>query len=129
MLPKTAIVRYWMLLILALYELPARTSGQQPSITVINIIPKLLSAENNQDSEPNLAVNPANVNQMASSAFTPGLGFCGIETAPIFVSVNGGSSWAANCIVPSDESGMTEDITLRFGDSSSSTYAWMLRRP
>jgi hypothetical protein len=103
--------------------------AQQPSITVINMIPRGLSYENNQDSEPNLAVNPVNVNQMAGSAFTPGLGFCGAETAPIYISLNAGNTWAANCILPSDESGLTEDITLRFGGSSNRLYAAILRLP
>lgn len=40
-------------------------------IKVVNIIPRSLSGETNQDSEPNIAVNPANPLQIAASAFTP----------------------------------------------------------
>ena len=39
--------------------------------TVVNMIPRSLSGETNQDSEPNLAVNPANPKQIVGSAFTP----------------------------------------------------------
>jgi hypothetical protein len=40
-------------------------------VFVINMIPKSLSGEQNQDSEPNLAVNPDNPLQAAATAFTP----------------------------------------------------------
>ena len=45
-------------------------------ITVVNMIPLDSSGETNQDSEPNLAINPANPLEIAGSAFTPGAGFC-----------------------------------------------------
>jgi len=50
-------------------------------LRVVNMIPRSLSGETNQDSEPNLAVNPANVLQMAASAFTPNP--AGAGNAPI----------------------------------------------
>ena len=40
-------------------------------VTVVNMIPKANSGETNQDSEPNLAVNPRNPQHIAGSAFTP----------------------------------------------------------
>ena len=40
-------------------------------IKVVNMIPTSLSGETNQDSEPNLAVNPANPTTMVGTAFTP----------------------------------------------------------
>ena len=98
-------------------------------VTVINVIPNPQSGETNQDSEPNLAVNPSNTNQIAGSAFTSGTGFCGADLAPIFVSANGGNTWAMNCIVPSDASSTTSDITVRFGSTSNNFYAGILRRP
>ena len=52
-------------------------------ITVVNMIPSSLSGETNQDSEPNLAVNPANLQEIAGTAFTPSPG--GSPTrSPIF---------------------------------------------
>jgi hypothetical protein len=43
-------------------------------ISVVNMIPNLSSGETNQDSEPNLAVNPINTQEMAATAFTPSPG-------------------------------------------------------
>jgi len=94
-------------------------------ITVVNIIPQSLSFERNQDSEPNLAVNPANPLQMAASAFTPNPS--GTGAAPIFVSTDGGISWVLNAIVPSQR--MTADITLRFAATSGILYAGIIRTP
>jgi hypothetical protein len=43
----------------------------EPSVLVVNVIPRLRSGEKHQDSEPSLAVNPRNPLQIAASAFTP----------------------------------------------------------
>src|SRR5258708_1970126 len=51
-------------------------------VTVVNMIPKSLSGETNQDSEPNLAVNPINPKQIVGTAFTPNP--AGGSFAPIF---------------------------------------------
>jgi hypothetical protein len=96
-------------------------------VRVVNMIPHSLSGETNQDSEPNLAVNPANPLQIAGSAFTPDpLGTFasdGSLLAPIYVSNDGGNTWALNSIVPhgSTQTG-TRDITLRFGGTSNILY-------
>ena len=96
-------------------------------IRVVNMIPRSLSAETNQDSEPNLAVNPANPRQIAASAFTPNP--AGGANAPIFVSSDGGQTWLLNAIVPSQNGAMTADITLRFASLGDHLYAGILRRP
>ena len=96
-----------------------------PVITVVDIIPQSLSGETNPDSEPNLAVNPANPQQIAASAFTPNP--AGSGDAPIFVSTDGGNTWSLQVIVPSDS--MTADITLRFASSSNNLYAGIIRTP
>src|SRR5260370_15084 len=89
------------------------------------MMPRSLSGETNQDSEPNLAVNPANWREMAASAFTPNPG--GSGNAPIYVTTDGGSTWVLNPIVPSAVE--TADITLRFASGSNDLYAGILRRP
>ena len=38
---------------------------------VVNMIPNVFSGESNQDSEPNLAIDPADPRRIAGSAFTP----------------------------------------------------------
>jgi hypothetical protein len=94
-------------------------------ITVVNMIPNSLSGESEQDSEPNIAVNPANPQQIAASAFTPDP--MGGANAPIYVSIDGGNSWSLNFIVPSQI--QTADITLGFGETTNTLYAAILRLP
>lgn len=107
-------------------------------VKLVNMIPQNRSCETNQDSEPNVAVNPANQNQIAGSAFTPGnqtdcltptRTACPTNLAPIFVSTDGGNTWNLNCIVPSNAVGMTGDITIRFGGTTNNFYAGILRQP
>jgi len=93
-------------------------------IFVINMVPKSLSAETNQDSEPNLAVDPANPRNIAATAFTSDP--MGGSQAPIYVSTDGGHSWALNSIVPGGSS--THDITVHFGSASHVLYAGILRQ-
>src|SRR5215217_7697921 len=105
-------------------------------IQVVNMIPKSLSNESEQDSEPHLAVNPTNPQEIAASAFTPNpLG----GNAPIYVSTNGGLTWRLNAIVPSAV--ITGDITTaapgrRSDDNNGNDddkgrrlYAGILKRP
>jgi hypothetical protein len=100
-------------------------------VFVINMIPKSLSGEQNQDSEPNLAVNPANPLQAAATAFTPDP--LSGPLAPIYTTTDGGKSWALNLIVPGAGAGAagfylpTADITLRFGGKSNVLYAGIIR--
>lgn len=97
-------------------------------ILVVNMIPQSLSGETNQDSEPNLAVNPANPLHIAGSAFTPDP--MGGRLAPIFVSSDGGNTWLLNSIVPSQGALTgTGDITVRFAAASNNLYAGILRLP
>lgn len=98
-----------------------------PPVTVVNIIPRSLSAETNQDSEPHLSVNPANPQQIVATAFTPDP--TGSANAPIFISTNGGTNWALNSIVPSSVGGATSDITTAFSGSGPRLHAGILRVP
>jgi hypothetical protein len=96
----------------------------QQTVFLINMIPNALSGETGQDSEPNIAVNPANTQRIAGSAFTTNPAPAA-TTAPIFVSTNGGAAWAVNNIVPNGA--ITGDITLRFGRATGNLYAGILR--
>src|SRR5215831_4924225 len=95
------------------------------TVTVVNMIPKTLSGETNQDSEPNLAVNPNNPLQIAATAFTPNP--LGGSLAPIFISQDGGRTWALNPIVPGAAGFPTADITAKFGGTSNVFYGGILR--
>lgn len=95
-------------------------------VTIINIIPRSLSGETNQDSEPNLAVNPNNPLQIAATAFT--FNPTGGNLAPIFISSDGGQTWALNAIVPGATAQFpTGDITTKFGGTSNVLYGGILR--
>ena len=97
-----------------------------PSILLINMIPKSLSGEENQDSEPSIAVNPANPLQIAASAFTPDPARGAF--APIYVSKDGGNTWTLNSIVPgANRTTGTGDITLKFSRTNGTLYAGILR--
>jgi len=90
------------------------------------MIPKALSGETNQDSEPNLAINPNNTKQIVGTAFTPNPS--GGSLAPIFVSSDGGQTWVLNAIVPGASSSFpTFDITMKFGGTSNTLYGGIIR--
>jgi hypothetical protein len=95
-----------------------------PQITLVDIIPECLSGETDNDSEPNIAVNPANPKKIAVSAFTREP-MRRADRAPIFVSTDGGDSWSLRSIVPSPQ--ITCDVTLRFGSTSDVLYVSALR--
>src|ERR1700757_5309381 len=83
-------------------------SPAPPSIKVVDLIPASLSGESNQDSEPFLAIQKDNPQVMVASAFTPNP-FSLTGNAPVYVSQDGGASWALNAITPVQR--MTCDIT------------------
>jgi|RhiMetdeSRZDD1v2_1073273.scaffolds.fasta_scaffold42182_4 hypothetical protein len=102
-------------------------AGQLPgggTLLLVNMIPRSLSDETNQDSEPTLAVNPRNNNQIVGTAFTPDP--LGGNMAPVFISSDGGTTWSLNSIVPSETE--TADICVGFGRSGH-LYAGILKLP
>src|SRR5947199_6248351 len=105
------------------------SNASSPAVLVVNMIPKSLSGETHQDSEPTIAVNPANPLQIAASAFTPDPSHG--PRAPIYISLDGGNSWTLNSIVPSTvaDGSATADITVAFGSSSNTLYAGIIRFP
>lgn len=96
------------------------------AVLLINIIPRSLSGETNQDSEPTIAVNPVNPLQIVASAFTPDPQQG--RFAPIFISVDGGNTWTLNSIVPGAKRQQpTGDITVKFSKTTNVLYAGILR--
>jgi hypothetical protein len=102
----------------------AAAGAAQSGISLINIIPQSLSFETQQDSEPMLAVNPANPNQIVATAFTPDP--MGSGMAPYFFSTDGGDTWSLNTVVPGGN--MTGDITVAFSGTIGKLYAGILRQ-
>lgn len=93
-------------------------------VKVVNVVPNSLSGETNQDSEPNIAVNPADTTQMVATAFTPAP--LGGSFAPIYVSTDSGNTWALRTVVPGNGSFGTDDITVAFATSGGMLYAGTL---
>lgn len=86
-------------------------------IHLVNMVPRSLSSETNDDSETNLSLNPARARQIVGTAFTP----YGAPNTPIYLSKNGGDTWTLNAIVP----GPTGDYNVKF--SSRALYGGNLR--
>ena len=94
-------------------------------IRVVNMIPNNSSGETNQDSEPNLAVNPANAQEIAGTAFTPSPNL-GSPNSPIFYSSDGGDTWVLKDFIAGTP---VRDQTLRFATTSGNLYAGVLWGP
>lgn len=124
----------------ALFLVTASTGGfssaRAQQVTLVNMVPNARSGETIQDSEPSLAVNPGNPQQLVGSAFTwdnlnggPMTG----ALAPIYVSTNGGITWSTVNNVPSVAGSTfpTGDIMLRFSNRTVGTtntlYGGILR--
>ena len=99
-------------------------AAETATVLLVNMIPRSLSGETEQDSEPSLAVDPSDPNQIVGSAFTPDP--LGGASAPIFVSRDGGNTWVLRSTVPSEV--QTGDISPRFGGGGR-LYAGILKRP
>ena len=92
------------------------------NLRIVNMIPRSLSGEHEQDSEPSIAVNPANPQQIVATAFTPDPAHG--AHAPIYVSTDGGATWSLRTIVPGGES--TSDISVGFPSAGGTLYAGTL---
>jgi hypothetical protein len=98
-------------------------------VRVVNMIPAPQSGEANQDSEPNLAVNPERPTDMVATAFTPAPRLPGgglSPVAPIYVSTDRGQTWAFRNVVPGGFT--TGDITVGFATTGGVLYAGILRQ-
>ncbi len=83
--------------------------------------PYVLSGETGQDSEPNIAVNPSKVEEIAGTAFTANPG--GGPLSPIYYSVDRGNSWNLLEII---DGAPVLDQTLRFASIRGTLYAALL---
>jgi hypothetical protein len=100
------------------------TSASAQTIEVVNMVPLALSNETNQDSEPDLTVDPTDAQTIIATAFTFNPSGA-TNTAPVYVSVDGGRTWTLNNIVPSGNGG-TGDITVACS-ANDVLYAGILR--
>jgi hypothetical protein len=111
--------------ILCALALPIRAFAQ---VQVVDMIPNNLSDEANGNGEPFLAVNPANPQILAATAFMPTPAM--VSNGPLLVSTDGGNTWVAKGVIPSSAGGEnTHDVTIRFNTSGTALYAGMIRDP
>jgi hypothetical protein len=89
------------------------------SVRLVNMIPNSSSGETSQDSEPQVAVNPNNPDEIVATAFTPASGGNG----PLYVSTDRGNTWDFRFVVPG---GTPRDQSVRFAESGM-LYAGTLR--
>jgi len=82
---------------------------------IVNALPNDHSNETNNDSEPNIAVNPLNPKQMAITAFTPP--DSGLTNGPVYYSTDGGENWTDITHNP----GLPSGIDGKIGVTSSAT--------
>ncbi len=94
-----------------LYGIAHVTAVASPSVMVVDIIPESLSGETNTNSEPDLAVNPADPSQIAASAYLPPP--MGGNMSSILISTDGGMTWRCLSTLPIDK--ISCDVTLGFG--------------
>jgi hypothetical protein len=100
-----------------------------PFLRVVNIIPACLSNETDHDTQPSIAVDPANPSRIAITTFTPNpcpTGPTGTQTAPIFVSTDGGVNWMLVPCLPGGN--VTNDSSIRFAGQTGLLYASIIRR-
>ena len=121
-IPTVSQIRFaLMLAMLALTATPVLAQ-----VKVVDMIPTWMSDETNRDSEPFLAVNPADPHIMAATAFllTP----AGSPNGPLLVSTDGGATWSTSNIIPSSAGGLnTFDVTIGFNSAGTAFYAGLLR--
>jgi len=112
------------LALLALAVLPALPAAAQ-QVTVVDMIPNFMSTEFNNDSEPNLAIDPATPSNMAASAFTPDPSAGAAGMGSIYLSTNGCLTWTLKPVLPASTGFCAFafcDITLRFAGTSGRLY-------
>jgi hypothetical protein len=92
-----------------------------PDFTIVDVIPRTHSNETQQDSEPSIAVNPANPDLIVISAFTrldPALD--PLQTKGLlYVSLDGGYNWDIIYVIPG---GRPLDQTYKFSGSGNEFY-------
>jgi hypothetical protein len=112
--------------LLTLFMVMGHKAAYASTVRVVDMTPASESTEEIQNSEPSIAVNPANPNQVAASAFMAAPGGPPLPSiSPIYISYDGGDSWALDSIL--DSAGpSTADATLRFGSKSGILYAAIL---
>ncbi len=109
--------RYWYGWVLLAVTLLQCFAGAQ-QVQLVNVIPAMYSDQTSNDSEPNVTVDPANPDHIVVTAFTPCPPLMSTTNAPLYFSLDGGTTWQLNCILPGNNTTFgTGDVTPRFASS------------
>jgi len=93
-------------------SLAAGRAASAVAVKIVDAVPSDLSSETNQDSEPFLAVDPSDLSRMVISAFIDDPAGDKSTAAPVFLTLDGGSTWRIAKPIPIPH--QTADITHAF---------------
>lgn len=109
------------------------TSVSAQQIRVVNMIPRSLSHEHEENSEPSVTVHPKDAAFVIGTAFTIYTNnYCDKAHSPAFVSSDSGEAWSMVCVLPTPPFLLTQsrqpamDMTARFSGDGSALYAGFL---
>jgi hypothetical protein len=98
-------------------------AGAEYQVRVVNAIPGDAADEESDNSEPFLAVNPQNVDEMVMSAHMLGWGgFCDPDRSAVLRSLDRGRTWGLHCAIPLTENYFAGDISLAFSGDGKTLY-------
>ncbi|MEP6621727.1 MAG: hypothetical protein ABJE47_20540 [bacterium] len=99
-------------------------------IRVVNMIPRSLSHEHEENSEPSVTVNPVDPSFVVGTAYTIYTNnYCDKAHSPAFVSSDSGETWSLLCVLPTPSTLLTQkrspalDMTVRFSGDGTALYA------
>ena len=87
------------------------------SLTIVDVIPNSLSGETDDNSEPNIGVNPVNPRQAVISSFGHITSFSPFTISnPYFATNNGGTTWS------NFDNVVHGDTTVDYGQNGTNAY-------
>ena len=97
--------------------------GADYKVLVVNAIPGGIANDETDNSEPSLAVNPQNPDEMVMSALLLGWGgTCEPDQSAVLRSLDRGKTWGLHCALPLNDTYFAGDISLAYAGDGTSLY-------